>query len=109
MSYANNWLRLRFGADATNHALFESRVAGNALGILNRQLAMGKAFESEQNARLNALGQSHETLCAGLYDGTVALTNAGVWDHLRRSALERMSIDQPKYAGLQKALSRWCD
>jgi len=89
------------------HAKFQSRVAGNALGIARRQAEWGPDFREASRARLAAIGYDHGQLCTGLSNGDIGITAPTVWDHLRLSALERLSIDQPKYAGLKVALTKW--
>lgn len=89
------------------HAKFQSRVAGNALGIARRQAEWGPDFREASRARLAAIGYDHGQLCTGLSNGDIGITAPTVWDHLRLSALERLSIDQPKYAGLKVALKKW--
>ncbi len=89
------------------HDKFQSRVAGNALGIARRQAEWGSGYRDAAGARLAAIGYDHRQLCQGLSQGDIEITNSAVWDHLRLSALERLSIDQPKYAGLKVALNKW--
>lgn len=89
------------------HDKFQARVAGNALGIARRQADWGPAYRDAAQARLAAIGYDHRQLCEGLSQGDIAITTPAVWDHLRLSALERLSIDQPKYAGLKVALNKW--
>ncbi len=89
------------------HDKFQCRVAGNALGIARRQIEWGPGYRDAASARLAAIGYDHRQLCSGLSKGDIAITTAAVWDHLRLSALERLSIDQPKYAGLKVALNKW--
>jgi len=89
------------------HDKFQSRVAGNALGIARRQAEWGPGYRDAAKARLAAIGYDHRQLCLGLSKGDIAITTPAVWDHLRLSALERLSIDQPKYAGLRVALNKW--
>tara|TARA_R100001244_G_scaffold96522_6_gene72246 strand:- start:14465 stop:15868 length:1404 start_codon:yes stop_codon:yes gene_type:complete len=89
------------------HDKFQARVAGNALGIARRQAEWGAGYREAAQARLAAIGYDHRQLCLGLSKGEIAATSPGVWDHLRLSALERLSIDQPKYAGLKVALNKW--
>ena len=93
--------------DLQGHDKFQSRVAGNALGIARRQAAWGPGFRDAAQARLAAIGHDHEQLCTGLAKGDIEITAPGIWNHLRLSALERLSIDQPKYAGLRVALNKW--
>ncbi|SIN93158.1 Predicted kinase, aminoglycoside phosphotransferase (APT) family [Parasphingorhabdus marina DSM 22363] len=89
------------------HNKFQSRVAGNALGILQRQEDWGRLFADAQQRRLAAIGYDHGQVCRALSEGVLDIATPGLWDHLRLSALERLSIDQPRYAGLQTALKKW--
>lgn len=93
--------------DLKGHDRFQSRVAGNALGIAQRQASHGPAFQATSDARLKAIGFDHGQLCAALSEGCINAEHPGLWDHLRLSALERLSIDQPQYAGLKVALKKW--
>lgn len=93
--------------DLKGHNRFQSRVAGNALGIAQRQANHGRAFQAASDKRLAAIGFDHGQLCTALSEGRIGPEHPGLWDHLRLSALERLSIDQPKYAGLRVALNKW--
>lgn len=92
---------------AKGRALFEARVARNALGILKRDALYGARFAESQQQRLDTLDLSFEALRAGLSDGTITLDQHEILTHLRLSALERLTIDQPKYPGRAEALGRW--
>lgn len=102
------WNRESVQAVTRGHQQFESRVAGNALGIARRHARWGGNFERASRDRLLALGMDHAALCRALADGEIGLEDDAVWNHLRLSALERMTIDQPRYAGLAQARQRWC-
>ncbi|MEO9600784.1 phosphotransferase family protein [Parasphingorhabdus sp.] len=101
------WNSTQVQPDLKGHDKFQSRVAGNALGIAKRQAEWGPVFRDAANSRLAAIGYDHGQLCSGLSNGCIAVTAPAIWDHLRLSALERLSIDQPKYAGLKVALKKW--
>jgi aminoglycoside phosphotransferase (APT) family kinase protein len=92
---------------SAGHARFEARVAQNALGIAQRHAAWGAEFAHAEAARLATLGLDHGTLCRDLRAGRLAPDVAGVREHLSLRALERLSIDQPQYAGLREACRRW--
>ena len=84
---------------------FETRVAQNALGIVERELACWPAAESRALARLEKLtGTTSDfaTLEAALVEriraGMISATDPQLIDHLRRSARDRLAIDQPGYA-----------
>jgi hypothetical protein len=102
----DEWNRKQVQPGLEGHDKFQSRVAGNALGIARRQTEYGPLFRDAARARLAAIGYDHRQLCRGLANGDIAITPA-IWAHLRLSALERLSIDQPKYAGLEVALNKW--
>ncbi|WP_170005648.1 phosphotransferase family protein [Pseudopontixanthobacter vadosimaris] len=101
------WNREKILPESQGHALFEARVANNALGIAQRHAAWGRQYAEQSAARLARLGLSNVDLCAALRGGSKAIDDRDVWDHLRHTALERLSIDQPGYAGLQVALENW--
>jgi hypothetical protein len=79
-------------------------VAANALGIVSRELAQWPAAEAAAVARMQAfLGRDgdYETLNAALAealrDGSVSADDPAVFDHLRRTTLATLAIDQPRY------------
>ena len=86
---------------------FKARVARNALGILERQATLGPKFRQSQQDRLAELNVDNTALSSALLSGSVDLNTPGILPHLRCLALEKVSIDQPKYAGLKTALSKW--
>ena len=101
------WARDSVQAGASGHALFEARVAGNALGMARRAACWGGGFAAAEAAGLAAMGLDHAAFCAGLRSGHIAPGDGPVWTHLRRRALQRIAIDQPAYAGYRRALARW--
>jgi len=101
------WNREKIRPSAEGHALFESRIANNALGILQRQLDFGSTFSARQESRLRALKLTSQDLCLSLRQSQGMAPADELWDHLRLTALERLTIDQPKYAGLKAAKEKW--
>ena len=86
---------------------FKARVARNAMGILKRDIAASPTFNARQSARLETLGMTEQDLVDQLLDGSLSLQSEDIRLHLKRSALEQISIDQPKYAGFKVALENW--
>lgn len=83
---------------------FHRKVAANALGIVSRELAQWPAAEAAAVARMQAiLGRDGDyatlntALAVALRDGSVNGDDAAVFDHLRRTALDTLAIDQPRY------------
>lgn len=101
------WVQSDVIPGAEERALFQARVARNALGIVERKARLGPAAEAEAAARLHTLALNETELCEGLARGHITLSTKGVLDHLRRTALARVEIDQPRYAGLAAAKTRW--
>jgi len=102
------WVETDIAAQAEGHRLFAARVAINALGMAERHAETGPVQEQAARQRLAALGMDAKALHARLLsDGPAALDRA-LLDHLRRLALERCTLDQPRYAGLRVARARWC-
>ena len=93
--------------EAKGRDLFQARVAKNAMGMLRRETEFGSLFASRRKDRLNAIGIGESDLRNGLGDGTLSLADPALRAHLRLTALERLSIDQPKYPGLVAAIKQW--
>ena len=83
---------------------YMSRVARNALAIVQREMDLSSKAGSEAQARLQALlGRDGDLmaleaeLCARLRSGTMPLDAPGLLEHLRLQTLDRLAIDQPRY------------
>ncbi|NNC72895.1 MAG: phosphotransferase family protein [Sphingomonadaceae bacterium] len=103
------WNKEKVMPGTEGHALFEARVANNALGIMQRQAAWGQKRQDAASERLAAIGTTHINLCAALRAGERDLDDDDLWNHLRLTALDRLSIDQPKYGGFRVAKERWLE
>lgn len=93
------------------HAAFHARVTANALGIVQRQLELGEAHEREDEARVRelvgedgTLEELNRTLCQAIREGKVTMDTPGLMDHLWKSTLDKVAVDQPKYSGYKRAL-----
>ena len=92
--------------------LFQLRVAINALELVGRQLTLAPASDAAELARLAALlghDGTLEALNAELAErvasGELTLDTPGLADHLRATAMEKLAVDQPRYAAYQRALA----
>ena len=96
---------------------FHARVAVNALGIVQRELAAGVEVADAELARLHVLTGLDDTdlatLNSALADrirtGQLSTSDEALRDHLIRSVLARMYIDSPGYPSLAEAATRWPD
>ena len=90
---------------------FHARVAANVLGIVERELALGDRARGEARERLRAL-LGHEgddevlerELCERIRSGEFDMTTPGLLGHLRATAMAKLAVDQPGYAGYRRAL-----
>lgn len=96
------------------HAAFHARVASNALATVLRDLEQRPSAETAERAGLIALlcareDQSNEALNRELSDriqsGEMTASTPGLLEHLKRTTMAQVEIDQPRYSGLKTAKS----
>jgi hypothetical protein len=97
----------------SGRAAFEVRVAINALDLVARQLAqVDDSHECELRrleellGRTGSLMELNAELCTRIANGAVDMANTGLVDHLWRTTLEKLSVDQPSYAAFRDELRR---
>ena len=85
--------------DATDGSVrFHTRVAINALGIVERELAGGRGHEAEHEARLAALGVSDDAeLAAKIRSGALDDRWDEVVDSVRADVLDKLAVANPTY------------
>ncbi len=93
------------------HAAFHARVAANALATVERELTLGPKAAEDERMRLEGLlgadGSLEELsrlLAQFIRKGAMTLETPGLREHLWRTTIDKVSIDQPSYSGLQAAL-----
>ena len=95
----------RSGAGLDNAALaYQSRVAANMLDIVRRQAALAPQAEAAEVLRLqHLLGEPgdlatlNRRLAERIADGGLDLATPGLADHLWRTTLDKLAVDQPGY------------
>lgn len=92
-------------------AVFQARVAANAIDLVRRQLIDGERFERESHERLRALlGHEGEPaalereLCERIRDRSLTADTPGLLDHLMATTMAKMAVDQPTYASYRREL-----
>ena len=90
---------------------FHARVAANVLGIVHRELELAPEENEAEVQRLRelldadgTLDELNRELCQRIRSGSMDETTPGLLDHLRKTTLTKVAIDQPKYSGYRKAL-----
>ena len=83
---------------------FPQKVVANALGIAQRELELGPASAGEERARLAALvGEENDlsalnaSLAATIRSGTISADDPALVDHLIRTTVAKLEVDQPAY------------
>jgi hypothetical protein len=87
---------------------FHTRVAVNALGMVERELALGPDLEAVERARsLALLGDRADegaatraldaTLAAAIRAGDLGLDDTAVVEHVRETVRDKLRIANPKY------------
>ena len=97
----------------SGHAAFHARVASNALAIVLREMDLRPDSEADEHNRLQALlgsdagrealGLLNRDLCDKIRSGEFTLNTPGLLEHLKRTTIDQLLIDQPKYSGLNQA------
>jgi uncharacterized protein DUF6285 len=92
---------------------FKLRVAINALDLVTRQLALEQGSEAREVERLHALlgmegsvTDLNRALADRIAKGEVDLATPGLADHLWRTTMDKLAVDQPNYASYKRELSR---
>jgi hypothetical protein len=92
---------------------FHTRIAVNMLKIVERELTLGPNLENEERERLHALLDREGTLeelnvvlCEKLKSGEMDYRNDELVEHLRLTALGKLSIDNPDYSAFKRAVEK---
>jgi hypothetical protein len=96
------------------HTAFHARVAANVLGILTREYEQGPQNDAEERDRLRLLLSSegsledlNRELCSRIKAREIGLGTTGLKEHLIKTTIRKVEIDQPKYSGLKIAKQKW--
>ncbi len=92
---------------------FHARVAANAIELARREARLAPQADEAERARLHALlGAEGATsalrrqLTEKVFDGTISLAAPGLREHLWRTTMDKLAVDQPTYATYRRALQR---
>jgi Domain of unknown function (DUF6285) len=95
----------------SGHNAFKLRVAINMLDVVIRQLKLGQASDAAELARLSRLlgvqgplGELNRMLADQIAKGEVDLQTRGLADHLWRTTMDKLAVDQPNYASYRREL-----
>ena len=92
------------------HRAFHALVAANVVDIARRELELAPAADAAEAARLRTLlgrdgerAELNRALCDEIRTGRLGMDDAALLDHLERTTLDRLAIDQPGYSGARIA------
>ena len=101
------WLSEKIIPGQSGADRFHALIANNALAIANRGTALGQQFSEASAERLNALGHTESSLFDALRAGSADWRDPEILRHMRSLCLERLTVQQPKYAALSVAQQKW--
>ncbi len=106
-------LKERIAPKLEGHDAYALRVAINSLGIVKRELELRPDLEAAEAERLRELlghdgtvSELNAELCQKIRDGDFTLSDKSVVEHLKQTAMDQVSVDQPRYSGLAYALEQ---
>jgi hypothetical protein len=104
LAAAIDYLEHELGPTLAGYHRFQCRVTVNVLAQVRRELALASSQAEAERARLIALlghpGERDELsreLAARIRAGDVAIDDPALLDHLRRSLIEALQINNPKW------------
>lgn len=108
-----DFLRNDIAPALSGHSAFKLRVAINALDLVTRQLTLSAAYDAAEQERLSRLlGQEgdlldlNRKLAEAIGNGEIDLATPGAAEHLWRTTMDKLAVDQPNYASYKQELTR---
>jgi Domain of unknown function (DUF6285) len=108
-----DFLRNDIAPMITGHNAFKLRVAINMLDLVTRQLTLEQNYDAAEAARLaNLLGMQgplmelNRVLADRIAKGEVDLQTPGLSEHLWRTTMDKLAVDQPNYASYKRETGR---
>lgn len=95
----------------TGHHAFKLRVSINALDLVGRQLKLEQGSNAAEAARLSqilgtqgSLAELNRVLADRIASGEVDLQTPEVAEHLWRTTMDKLAVDQPNYGSYRREL-----
>jgi hypothetical protein len=112
LSIVATFLREEVMPALSGRTAFHVRVAANAVDLAARQAKLTPASNTAELARLRALlaspsgdlAELNTELTARIVRGEADLSDPAVREHLWRTTLEKVAVDQPNYASYRRTL-----
>jgi len=108
-----NFLRDEIAPQMAGHAAFKLRVSINALDLVVRQLELAAGSDAAEHARLSrllsaqgSLAELNRVLAERIAKGEAGLDTPDLADHLWRTTMDKLAVDQPNYASYRRELEK---
>ncbi len=108
-----DFLRNDIAPAITGHNAFKLRVAINMLDLVTRQLTLEQDYDAAEAARLanlldvqGSLMELNRVLADKIAKGEVDLQTPGLSEHLWRTTMDKLAVDQPNYASYKRETGR---
>jgi hypothetical protein len=105
------FLRAEIAPQISGHAAFKLRVSINALNLVTRQLELERGSDAAEASRLSALlemqgslAELNRALADRIAKGEAGLDTPGLADHLWRTTMDKLAVDQPNYGSYKREL-----
>ena len=106
-----DFLRTDIAPQLSGHDAFNLRVSINALDLVTRQLAWEQGGNAAESARLSrllgmqgTLGELNRMLADRIARGELDLQTRGLAEHLWKTTMDKLAVDQPNYAAYRREL-----
>jgi hypothetical protein len=106
-----DFLRSEIMPQVSGHTAFKLRVSINALDLVTRQLELEQGSDAAEHARLSqllgmqgSLAELNRVLADRIAKGEVNLQTSGLSDHLWRTTMDKLAVDQPNYASYKREM-----
>ena len=108
-----DFLRNDIAPMISGHHAFKLRVAINALDLVTRQLTLQAGGDEAEAGRLRQLlgvdGSLHDlnrALAGKIAKAEVDLRTPGLAEHLWRTTMDKLAVDQPNYGSYKREVGR---
>ena len=100
-------------SELSGRSAFLARVTSNVLGTILRDLEARERNDTEEKVRLSdllgaapesSLNSMNEELRNRIRSGALSISSPGLLDHLKKTAIAQLKVDQPNYSALNTAL-----
>jgi hypothetical protein len=106
-----DFLRNELAPTIGGHSAFKLRVAINALDLVIRQLTLESSSDAAEAERLSqllgrqgSLEELNRALAGKIAAGKADLQTPGLAEHLWRTTMDKLAVDQPNYAAYRREL-----